>query len=246
MRRLHATRFGTAWILLAALVASGCASTPPATGQPHPVAVPTAQSPAFPPPDGSTPGGAGSISDYRVGPDDLLQISVFQVDELSREVRVNSRGFISLPLIGAIHAGGKTVRELETGIAKRLADGYVRNPQVSVFVKEFTSQRVTVEGAVNKPGIYPLTGRTTLLQVIALAQGFNDVADEEGVVVFRVIDGTKMAALFDIRRIRHGEMVDPQIYGDDMVVVDRSGGRSFLKSVTQTLRGFVGFRPVGY
>lgn len=230
------------WALLAIL--TGCASHPAATGVPREV-VPSAQHKVLPPPDSTGAGGAyEAVSEYRIGPHDLLQITVFQVDELSRQARVNSRGMISLPLIGAVQAGGLTISELESAIAGKLATNLIQDPQVTVFVQEFTSQRVTVEGAVKKPGIFPLTGKTTLLQTIALAEGLDPLADPQGVVIFRTVQGKKMAALFDIRRVRSGDMDDPLIYGDDIVVVDRSGSRAFIKSVTDTLRGFVGFRPV--
>lgn len=200
---------------------------------------------ALPAPDSTSPSGAYTgVSDYRIGPLDLLQIQVFQVEDLDREARVNTSGFISLPLIGAIQAGGKTVQEVEREIAAKLSQSYLQNPQVSVFVKEFTSQRVTVEGAVRKPGIYPITGRTTLLQAVALSEGMDPLADPRTVVVFRTIGGQRMAALFDMVEIRSGEAEDPQIYGDDIVVVEKSGARSAIKGITDTLRGFVGFRPV--
>ena len=109
----------------------------------------------LPAPDTTTASGAyeGGTA-YRIGASDLLKISVFGVQELERQARVNSNGQITLPLIGGIMAGGKTIPELEQELAARYADGYLQNPQVSVFVEEFTSQRVTVEGAVAKPGIY--------------------------------------------------------------------------------------------
>ena len=128
-------------------------------------------------------------AEYRIGPHDLLQISVFGSEELSRSVRVSSRGQISLPLVGAIDVGGKTVEQVERGIAAALSKDLMQDPQVSVFVQEYTSQRVTVEGAVNKPGIFPLTGPTTLLQAVAMAEGMGQLADETAVIVFRVIDG---------------------------------------------------------
>ena len=197
----------------------------------------------LPPPDTTSADGAYTgLSEYRIGPYDLLTISVFQVDEMNRDVRVNSSGQFSLPLIGTIQAGGKTVQELEHEIADKLAQGYLQDPQVSVFVKEFTSQRVTVEGAVAKPGIFPITGRTSLLQSIAMAQGPTPLADESTVVIFRYVKGRKMAALFDLKKIRAGEMEDPMIYGDDIVVVDTSGSKSAIKAITDSLRGFIGFR----
>ena len=141
---------------------------------------------SLPPPDTTAASGAYvGVSDYRVGPLDLLEVSVFQVPDLNRTVRINTSGQISLPLIGAIRAGGKTVTELEAEIAAKLSAQFLQNPQVSVFVKEFSSQRITVEGAVKNPGIFPITGKTSLLQVIAMARGFEELAREGGVSVPR-------------------------------------------------------------
>jgi polysaccharide export outer membrane protein len=227
-------------VVVLGLLLAGCASRPEVrSGEVRQAA----NTPTLPAPDSTAASGAYlGQSDYRIGPLDLLEVTVFQVEDLSRKVRVNSSGQISLPLIGAVQAGGKTVAELERDIAAALAVDHLRNPQVTVFVEEFTSQRVTVEGAVKKPGIFPITGRTSLLQVIALSEGFSELADEETVVVFRTIEGKKMAALFNIREIRAGRAEDPQLYGDDIVVVERSEGRSLVKSIADTLRGFIGFR----
>ena len=181
-------------------------------------------------------------SEYRVGAQDLLEISVFQVNDLNRTVRVNSNGQISLPLIGVVQAGGNTVQELEQLIAAKLTEGYLQAPQVSVFVKEFTSQRVTLEGAVEKPGIYPITGKTSLLQAIAMGGGVTELANLQGVVVFRTVDGQKMAAVFDLKQIRAGETVDPQIYGDDIVVVDQSGAKTGLRRILEAIPAFNLFR----
>lgn len=197
----------------------------------------------LPAPDTTSESGAYTgVSDYRIGALDLLQVTVFQLEDLDREVRVNSSGMISLPLIGTVGAGGKTVPELEAEIARKLTETYLQNPQVSVFVKEFTSQRVTVEGAVAKPGIFPITGKTTLLQAVAMSEGLTPLADPSSVVVFRTIQGKRMAALFDLRAIRAGNAEDPLIYGDDIVVVDQSGGKTALKTITDSLRGIIGFR----
>jgi polysaccharide biosynthesis/export protein len=194
---------------------------------------------SLPAPDSTANSGAyRGVSEYRVGPQDLLEISVFQVADLNRTVRVNTVGQVTLPLIGAVKAGGKTVQELEAEIATRLTAGYLQNPQVSVFVKEFASQRVTLEGAVKKPGIYPLTGRTSLLQAIALAEGLDPLANLQGIIVFRVIQGKKMAAAFDLKAIRAGNAEDPQIYGDDIIVVDQSGSKSAMRRFLEVLPVF--------
>ena len=189
------------------------------------------------PPDTTTASGAyQGASDYRIGAQDLLQISVFGVKELDKDVRVNSNGQISLPLIGGVMAGGRTIPELEADLAKKYSEGYLQKPQVSVFVKEFTSQRITVEGAVNKPGIFPITGKTTLLQAIAMSGGVDDkIADLGGIVVMRQVGGRKQAAVFDLRQVRKGNIEDPQLYGDDVIVVEQSGSktafRRFIESV---------------
>lgn len=190
----------------------------------------------LPAPDTTSASGAyEGGSDYRIGAQDLLEVSVFGVDELTQEVRVNSNGQISLPLIGAVMAGGKTIPELEQGIATKLAEGYLQNPQVSVFVKEFTSQRITLGGAVKKPGIYPITGKTTLLQAVAMAEGVSELADLGGVVLFRTIDGKRMAAVYDLREVTAGRMDDPQLYGDDIVMVEQSGSKTAFRRIIESI-----------
>ena len=101
--------------------------------------------------------------EYRIGPQDLLDISVFQVPDLSKTVKVNASGQISMALIGVVQAGGKTVSELEDEIASKLNAKYLQSAQVSVFVKEANSQQVTVDGAVEKPGKVTLDGQTHAL-----------------------------------------------------------------------------------
>lgn len=212
-------------LLLAGLLA-GCAS-----GSKH-----LTSGAMLPPPDTTAESGAyEGATDYRIGAQDLLEITVFGVQELSRAVRVNSNGQVTLPLIGGVMAGGKTIPELELELASRYSEGLLQNPQVSVFVKEYTSQRVTVEGAVKSPGIYPITGRTSLLQAIALANGLDELADLRGVLLFRQVDGQRMAAGFDLAAVRRGEMEDPQIFGDDIIVVERSGSRSAFREFLRTM-----------
>ena len=197
---------------------------------------------SLPPPDTTATSGAyEGATDYRIGAQDLLEISVFGVEELNRASRVNSNGQITLPLIGAVMAGGKTIPELEQELASRYADGYLQKPHVTVFVKEYTSQRVTMEGAFKNPGIYPLTGKTTLLQAVALAGGVDQLADPRAVVVFRNVKGQRMGAAFDLVAMRRGEMQDPQIYGDDIVVVERSGSRTVVREFLDKLGTFAMF-----
>src|SRR5690606_10567910 len=165
-------------------------------------------------------------TNYRLGAQDLLEIAVFGVPELSRTVRVNSNGQVSLPLVGALRAGGRAVPELEKDIGESLAENYLQNPQVTVFVKEYASQLITLEGSFKRPGIYPLTGKTSLLQDVAIGGGFSDLAEPNEVLVFRQVNGKKMGAVFDIQAIRKGEAEDPLVYGDDIVVVSNAAGKS--------------------
>lgn len=210
------------WLLAA------CASAPPVANQVVPG--------QLPPPDASNAAGVyNGSAEYRLGAQDLLEVSVFGVPDLSRTVRVNSNGQISLPLVGGVVAGGRSIPELESELAVRYAAGYLQNPQVTVFVKEFASQQVTLAGAVEKPGIYPLTGVTTLLQGIAIAGDLDPLADPRGVVLFRHIDGEKKAAVYDIRELRAGRMDDPRIYGGDLVVVEKSGSKTALRYFLESI-----------
>ena len=192
---------------------------------------------SLPAPDTTSASGAyQGGSDYRVGAQDLLEISVFGVKDLEKEVRVNSNGQISLPLIGGVMAGGKTIPELEAELARKYADGFLQNPQVSVFVKEYTSQRITLEGAINKPGIYPITGKTTLLQAIAIGGGLNDqLADLGGVVVMRYVGGKRMAAVYDLRQVRRRTGDNPELFGDDIIVVEQSGSKTAFRRIIESI-----------
>jgi polysaccharide export outer membrane protein len=169
--------------------------------------------------------------EYRIGPSDLLSVTVFQTKDLDREVRVDNAGQVSLPLIGAIDAAGRTAHELEADLATRYGARYLQDPQISVFVKEFASQRVTVDGAVGKPGIYPLTTRLTLLQAVALAEGVTETASLRNVLVFRDDAGQHQFARFDLRQIAEGAQPDPQLKGGDVIVVDASTGKLALQNL---------------
>lgn len=222
-----------ATLLAVALLMAGCASGAGLSRSDASVVTPTQN---LPTPDLTRLDDAGQPGgEYRIGSQDLLEISVYGLPELSRTVRVNAGGQISLPLVGSFAAGGKTVVELEQAVAAKLQESFLQDPQVSVFVKEAASQRVTVEGAVRKPGIYPMVGDTTLLQAIAVAEGLDPLANPSGVVVFRTINGQKMGAVFDIKAIRGGAMEDPRIHANDIVVVDQSGPKTVLRRFIESV-----------
>lgn len=205
-----------------------------------PESVAVRQAAALPAPNAAVDGPRDG-PDYRIGTLDVLEVTVFGVEALSRTVRVGSDGRVSLPLAGLVQAAARTPHELEADIASRLGARYIENPQVTVFVREAASKRFTVEGAVSQPGVFPVVGRTSLLQAIATAQGLDRLADPGGIVVFRVIDGEKMAAVFDIREVRAGRVPDPQIYADDVVVVEQSGSRTAVRMFIETVPTFAVF-----
>lgn len=169
-------------------------------------------------------------ADYRIGPNDLLDVEVFGVPDLKRSVRVNSSGQISLALVGNVLVAGLSAQQAEELIAAKYAKNYLQDPQVSVFIKEFTTQRITVEGAVVKPGIYPVTGQVTLLRALALAGGGAAYAELEEIMVFRIAqDGTKLTQIYDLEKIRAGEFPDPVVLADDVIVVKRNRARTVLR-----------------
>jgi len=184
--------------------------------------------------------------EYKIGPNDLLDIEVLNLENAKRTVRVNAAGFITLPLIGPVNVVGLTQQQAETQIATLYGEKYLQNPQVSVFIKEFTTERITVDGAVVKPGIYPLVGQMTLLRVIALAGGFGTIAKRDQVMLFRQGDnGERQVATFDVGKIQSGLDADPPIRGDDLIVVQRDATRA---AVTDSLfRDVLNiFNPLSY
>lgn len=121
---------------------------------------------------------------YMIGPDDLLQIVVWKNESLSKEVRVRPDGKITLPLINDVQAGGMTPSILRDVISKRL-EKFVEVSGVTVIVKEINSSKVSVLGQVRKPGIYPLRSDLTVLDAIAMAEGFNEFAAPDRMVIIR-------------------------------------------------------------
>ncbi len=132
--------------------------------------------------------GPAHARDYQLGPDDVLEISVYREPELNRTVRVSSNGYISLPMMGKIMAVGLTVSDLENRISEEYKQ-YIKNPQVSVYIVEYAT--ITVIGQVEKPGSYPLKGELSVLQAIGLAEGFTGIAAQNDVKVMRMKNGVK-------------------------------------------------------
>jgi polysaccharide export outer membrane protein len=175
-----------------------------------------------------------SSAAYKIGPLDVLEITVFRVPELSKTVQVAATGTINLPLIGEVPAAGQTAQAVEHDLTKRLGAKFLQSPQVNVNIREYNSQRVTIDGAVKKPGVYPIRGGTTLLQLIATAEGLTDTAQEE-IAVFRKTDDKRLAAKFDIEEIRSGRAKDPEILEGDLIVVSDSALKTTYQGLLKAL-----------
>jgi polysaccharide export outer membrane protein len=187
---------------------------------------------------------ASPQAEYRIGVGDKLAVRVFQVPDLSFDsLTVDTSGNLQMPLIGAVRASDRTSGELSTEIASRLSAQYLRNPQVTVTVTEAASQKITIDGAVTKPGVYEMRGTTSLLQAVAMAEGPSRVADLTKVAVFRTLNGQRSVALFDLQAIRQGRADDPTVLGDDIIVVDTSRLNSALREVVGALPALSIFRP---
>lgn len=209
-------------IMLGAAV-GGCASNPTLGQGSSAVRVTT----SLPPPDPAAM--AVDLSNYRIGPLDVIRVEVFGAPELTREAEVDAAGNFSVPLAGAIQAAGRTPAELSSAIGQQLQGRYLKNPQISVNIVKAKAKTFTVDGAVKAPGNYPIVGKMTLQQAIATAQGADQVANLNNVVVFRTVNNQKTAALFSVKDIRAGRLEDPQIYGNDIVIVGESAARRFFR-----------------
>lgn len=174
-------------------------------------------------------------SAYKIGPLDILSISVFKVPDLTKDLQVAADGTINYPLVGELPAAGRTAQQLEQELAKQLGAKYLRDPQVTVMIKEYNSQRVTLTGSVKSSGVYNIKGSTSLMQVIAMAGDVDMATDSGDVVVFRTVDGERSAAKFDIDAIRAGKAADPQVQPGDVIVVDTSATKLALRNIMSVL-----------
>jgi len=212
-----------------ALAASltACAGRPPLTASPGLTVVSSMEALPAPTRTDLTAGDRPSL----IGPLDTIGIDVFNVPELSREMQVDASGRISMPLIGTVDARGKTAQELAEGIEGALRGRYVRNPDVTVNIKNSVSQVVTIDGQVVEPGLYPVTNQMTLMRAIASAKGLSEFAKQDDVVILRTVDNQRMAALYNIEAIRRGAYPDPQIYANDVIQVGDSPQRRLFRDV---------------
>src|SRR5262249_4896540 len=177
---------------------------------------------------------ATANGDYRIGSRDILQVAVFQVQDLNSAVQVGEDGNVTLALVGKIQLRGKTTYEAEQIIASKLREKYLQSPQVSVSIKQY-GKRITVSGEVKTPRVMPDDGQTTLTQAIATAGGFSELADTSRVHVARSKDQQIQDEIYNLEAIQAGKATDPLLKGGDIVVAETSGTRVALKNVKDLL-----------
>ncbi len=212
------------FLVFAALAVSACSTR----GGPVPYDVQN-----FNPPDAPKP--IDVSQDYHVAAQDVVTVSVYNVPEFSGDFTVDNLGRLHMPLLGAVAVQGLTSDEIAAEITKQLGSTYVQNPKVQIAVKELAGRRITVDGSVSQPGVYPIAGDISLIQSIAMARGTTDDANPRRVVVFRTINGQRMAAAFDLTDIRRGLKPDPIIYQNDIIVVDGSKTRKIFRDSLTTI-----------
>ena len=194
---------------------------------------------------------------YRIGPYDELKIDVFGVPELSTEAQVNLQGLVAMPLLGPVNINGLTPEEAQAEITRQLASRYLRDPRVTVMVKNSASLNVTITGAVNNQGVHPIKGRTTLTDILAQAGGVNKLGKKGQVVLYRgegppgqvaststAADPKMQAYVIDYQAILDGKMRDPLVVGDDRIYVPESGLALFFSPLANIVQTFVmPYRP---
>jgi len=152
--------------------------------------------------------------DYAVGPEDLLDVTCMEADDLNREVRVNGQGEISLPLVGPVKVSGLSPQAIEKRLAQLYREGdYIKKPQISVQVKEYRHQRVMVTGAVKTAGSYEVIGPRTLLEMLGKAGGLTEKAGE-------MVQVIRSQSASEVRKALKGMAIGPFSPGSETIVVD--------------------------
>ena len=190
------------------------------------------------------PSGAMQTQRYTFQPGDILSVRVYDEPELSvEEIAVDNAGIVSLPLIGDVPARGLTASELARTVEAAYAAEYLRDPRVSVLVKKAQTRTIAVEGEVELPGVYPFAEGQTLLTALALARSPTEKAKLDEIMIFRMIDGQRMAGRFDALAIRGGRMPDVALLPGDTVVVGFSSSRAAFLDAVRALPVLGVFRP---
>ena len=169
--------------------------------------------------------------EYTIGPRDVLGITVWGQADLSRDYAVDPDGFVPFPLIGRVKAAGLTPKELSAHLTELLGKDYLVNPQVIVNVKEYLSQKVQVLGAAERPGVYYLTGPTTLLEILSRAGGFASTAGKQVLLVRNhgASDGSSAALRLSLEKIQAGDPAEnTRVQSQDIVIVSKAQAYSYF------------------
>lgn len=209
-----------------ALAVTGCASYE---------ARPTLSPSEFTAPDPVAP--IQAPDSYRINAGDQFNVKIFGVEDLSGGYFVEPSGTVGFPLIGSLSVIGLTTPELSDKLAQLYGQRYLRNPNVSVQMTEFTKATFSVSGSVGTPGIYQSIGTTNLVRAVARAGGPSEIANPKRVAIFRNIDGVRHVAAFDLKRIEAGLDPNPIVYGGDEIVMDGS-------NIKQAMRDLISLTPI--
>lgn len=183
---------------------------------------------------------------YNLRASDQISVTVFREPDLSLEkVRIGVDGNVSLPMLGTIPAGGMTTKQFEQDVTRRLAALGLKSPMVSVNITEYASHLVTVEGAVEKPGVYAFQPGARLSSALALASGPRRTAKLDQVAVFRESPQGIMIAKFDYQQVKQGTMLDPVLEPGDRVVMGTDGLSVFWEDMLRALPAFGVFAVAG-
>ncbi|WP_245805969.1 polysaccharide biosynthesis/export family protein [Erythrobacter donghaensis] len=183
---------------------------------------------------------------YLLRPTDKISVSVFREPDLSAEtVRIGVEGNVSLPMLGSIPAAGMTAKQFEQDLTRRFAALGLKSPMVSVNITDFASHLVTVEGAVEKPGVYSFQPGARLSSAVALASGPKRIAKIDQVAVFRESPEGIMIAKFDYQAVSQGTMLDPVLQPGDRVVMGTDGLSVFWEDLLKALPAFGVFAVAG-
>ncbi|QYJ06693.1 polysaccharide biosynthesis/export family protein [Qipengyuania flava] len=181
---------------------------------------------------------------YALAPGDVVSVRVYDEADLSVEdITLDNAGVLSLPLIGDVRAAGQTATELARSIEAAYAADYLRDPRVSVLIKQARVQTIAVEGEVTQPGVFPYQQGQTLLTALALARSPTDTAKLDHVIVFRTAGGERQAGRFDVQAIRGGAMPDVDLLPGDTVVVGYSATRGAFLDAVRAIPIIGVFRP---
>ena len=172
---------------------------------------------------------------YRVGPQQLLTVSVANAPLLSGQFLTDEQGNLPYPLVGSVDIAGLTPNQAAARIAERLSGRYVVDPQVIVRPDDVPPSTISVGGEVDRPGAYPALSAPTLLRAINLSGGLTEFAKSDDVLILRTVGEQRYIGVYNLAAIQRGNYNDPPVYAEDIIIVGDSAFRRSLQSIIQVL-----------